>query len=125
VGAALPRDRILDEFTAITGLHRKHAAWLLRAVSWALSGAHTEVSSPALCSRVSFTVSRRSVSIRSPGAAESQRWRDHDAAMASGGHLALDAVAARHGIVANVKIDFRPEALRAASSSPLARAPSG
>jgi hypothetical protein len=44
-------------------------------------------------------------------AAGDQRWPDHDAAMASGGHLTLDAVVARPGFVANVTIDARPAKL--------------
>jgi hypothetical protein len=39
------------------------------------------------------------------------RWRDHDAVMASGGHLTLDAVAARSSFVANAKIDSQPAEL--------------
>ena len=40
-----------------------------------------------------------------------QRWRDHDAIMASGGHLTLNAVPAWTGLVANVKLDTRPTEL--------------
>ena len=36
-----------------------------------------------------------------------QRWRDHDAIMASGGHLTLNTVSARAGLVANVEFDPR------------------
>src|SRR5690606_3919584 len=68
--------------------------------SCASSGTHTEVGSPARCSRASISLSRRSVLTRSPAFLEDERWRHYLAVPIQFDQLSMQAVPARPCLVA-------------------------
>jgi hypothetical protein len=72
-----------------------------RISSWAESGTHTHVSSPARCNLVRLIAFRQSVLIRSPGLRGiNEGATDHDAFVSDSAQLTLNAITTRPNFLA-------------------------